>query len=320
MRARLLKRESYIILLTLITWITIAAMNRNFAEPGYVLDIIGNNSVYFLCALGVLPLMIMGGFDLSVSGIILGTSLAVTLLQSYMMLTGFAVLIISIVIGMLLGVLNGYIIGKLKVSSVIVTLAMASIYRGVSKYWFLVHGETTEPLRGMGFFSSTYAGLEIRNIVIIIASMIAYILVHYDRMGRSIFAFGGNPKLAEQAGFDMLKTTVFVYGFSGASAGLAAAMHMLMMANTSIDAYSGLDFILIIIVIIGGLNILGGYGTVLGTVFAAGFYVILKNGLIFTRIPAFWYDVVIGLIIVSTISYDMVKRKLKLRNFRRLER
>jgi len=67
-------------------------------------------------------------------------------------------------------------------------------------------------------------------------------------------------------------------------------------------------------VILGGLNILGGYGSVLGTVFATIFVVILRSGLVFAKVPASWHDMLIGLIIVLVVSYDMLKRKISIEN------
>jgi len=86
-------------------------------------------------------------------------------------------------------------------------------------------------------------------------------------------------------------------------------MHIILLGQANIEAYSNLDFELIIIIIIGGLNILGGYGSVFGTLFATTFMIILKSGLVFARIPAFWHNMLIGLIIVSIVSYDMIQHK-----------
>lgn len=90
-------------------------------------------------------------------------------------------------------------------------------------------------------------------------------------------------------------------------------MHLMTFRQISTEAYSGIEFQLIIIVIIGGLNILGGYGSVMGTFFATLFIVILKSGLVFAKIPVFWHDMMVGFIIIMVISYEMYRHKKRQR-------
>lgn len=309
-KALFTKREGYIVLMTILIWVVISTINPNFARPLYLLDMAGYNSVYYICALGILPLMIMGGIDLSVSGMILATSMVVTMVLSVVDMPLQLLILVAMCVGILLGLLNGLLISWLKVSSVIVTLATLAIYRGLTKFWF----QQTKTLElSSGFIHASkqiFLGLSIQNWMIIFMILITFLILRYQKIGRSIFAYGGNQELAERKGFDRFKTTIFVYSFSGFAAGLSAFMHILLLGQANIEAYSNLDFELIIIIIIGGLNILGGYGTVLGTFFATTFMVILKSGLVFARIPAFWHNLLIGAIIVTIVSYDMIQNKL----------
>lgn len=308
-KALFMKREGYIVLMTILIWIVISTINPNFARPLYLLDMAGYNSVYYICALGILPLMIMGGIDLSVSGMILATSMVVTMVLTVTDLPIPWLLMVAMGVGVLFGLINGLLISWLKVSSVIVTLATLAIYRGITKYWFQ---QTTFEL-STGFIQASkkiFLGLSIQNWMIILMMLLTFILLRYHKIGRSIFAYGGNKELAIRKGFDQFKTTIFVYSFSGFAAGLSAFMHILLLGQANIEAYSNLDFELIIIIIIGGLNILGGYGTVFGTFFATTFMIILKSGLVFARIPAFWHNLLIGIIIVAIVSYDMLQNKM----------
>lgn len=308
-RKLFLKREGYIVLMTVLIWVIISTINPNFARPLYLLDMAGYNSVYYICALGILPLMIMGGIDLSVSGMILSTSMVVTMVLMIADVPLPILMVIAMAVGIIFGLINGILISWLNVSSVIVTLATLTIYRGITKYWF----QQTKTLELSANFlhesKNTLLGLSIQNWMIIFMAIITFVLLKYHKIGRSIFVFGGNKTLAERKGFNSFRTTLFVYGFSGFAAGLSAFMHILLLGQANIEAYSNLDFELIIIIIIGGLNILGGYGSVLGTLFATTFMVILKSGLVFARIPAFWHNLLIGFIIVTIVSYDMIQNK-----------
>lgn len=311
---KLKKRESYIIVLTFMLFIGISLINNNFIKLGFITELIGYNGVYFICALGVLPLMIMRGFDLSVGGMMLVVSAAISLIISYIQLPLFIILIICVCLGYVLGYMNGQLISRFNVSAIIVTLGLYSIYRGVSRFWFRQNDNANFSILSVEFDTITLLGISIQNWLIIVMILLTFYILKYHPIGRSIFAFGGDEKLAIQKGFDQHKVTKFVYVYSGMAAGLASFLHMSLLRHTSIEAYSGIEFKLIIIVILGGLNILGGYGSVLGTVFATIFVVILRSGLVFAKVPASWHDMLIGLIIVLVVSYDMMKRRMLIEN------
>lgn len=309
------KRESYIILLTVAMWATIALINDNFALPGYLLELISFNSVYFIGALSILPLMIKGHFDLSIGGMMAMVSLAMMILMAYMKLPVIVLLILGMLLGSFLGLVNGILINRLKVSSVVVTLAMMNIYYGVSRY--LYHYLDNMMALTRKFESNTFpdAGLYGNHLLIGLMVLLTVYLLRYHPRGRAIYAFGGDAALAAKKGFNNALTTMTVHAFSGLGAGMAAVIHLTIFGQTSTAAYSGIEFELIIIVIMGGLNIMGGYGSTLGTFFAVIFIVILKSGLVFARISVFWHDMLIGLIILLLISYEMFRHRVELNRF-----
>ena len=310
------KRESYIVILTLVLWVVISFINTNFALPSYILELIGFNNVFFICSMGILPLMIKGDFDLSVGGIITTVSLMLTVIVAYIDLPIVVLLPLAGSIGALFGYLNGYIIGKLKVSSVIVTLAMMNIHYGLSKYVHRVFA--IESLSSSSYDIEKYvvSGVPLEIILIILVVLVTFYMIKFRSVGRSAMAFGGDRALAIRKGLDEFRTTVNLHSYSGLMAGIAAGLYILTFNQPSIDVYSGIEFELIIIVVIGGLNILGGYGSVHGTLAAAIFIVILKSGMVFARIPVFWHDMMIGMIIVLVISYDMAKHRDNLKRFK----
>lgn len=303
-------RETYIVVITVLLWVVIAIVNKNFANPSYIIELLGSNGVYFVCAMGILPLMIMKHIDLSVGGIMLITSMIVSMIYSIVSLPIWIVMFIGMVVGGLVGYLNGKIISYFKVSSVIVTIAMLSLYRGISRYWFRQNTGGNFQTDIFEYGLKDFFGIPIQSIIIMIVCLLTVYILKYHPVGRMIYAIGENTENARRLGFDRGRVTRFVYCYSGILAGLAAFIHMSLLGSSNIEAYNGIEFELIIILIIGGLNILGGYGTVHGTFFATTFVIILKSGLIFAQIPAFWHNMVIGVIILLIISYDMIKRKL----------
>jgi simple sugar transport system permease protein/ribose transport system permease protein len=253
--------------------------------------------------------MIMRGIDLSVGGMMMMTSVIISFLLSYIKLPVLALLVVGALIGLLLGFVNGKIIASLKVSSIIVTLATLSIYTGVSRFWFKLNPSASIKLVDYGT-KDNIVNAKAQNLVIIMIGLVTIYILKYSKIGRHIYAIGGNAIIAKRKGINEAKTLIIAYTYSGFCAGVAAFMQMTLLGQTNAQAYTGLEFELIIIVIIGGLNIMGGYGTVVGTFFAASFMIVLRSGMVFARIPAFWHELLIGAIIICIVSYDMFKRKL----------
>ena len=302
------KRESYIFILTFLLWVAISTTNNNFAHPRYLLELIGVNSVYFICALGVLPLMIRGHFDLSIGGIIAFTSVVLIVVTSRLLLPISLVLLISVLVGTLMGMFNGLLIAKFKVSSVVVTLATMYIFYGLSKYIYQVFSEGL--FLGGKYNIQEYNGA-IENISVLFMIFFTYFILRHTKFGRSVYAFGGDRNLALQKGYHESESIIKAHGFSGLSAGIGAALHLITFNQTSGNAYLNIEFELIIIVILGGLYILDGYGTVFGTVMASFFIIILRSGLVFARIPVFWHDMMTGGIMILVITYGVIKARLK---------
>jgi rhamnose transport system permease protein len=304
------KRESYIFFMTVILWIAISTTNLNFAHPAYLLELIGVNSVYFICALGVLPLMIKGHFDLSMGGIIALTSVILSLMTGYILLPIPILIFLGAFIGGLIGVVNGSLIAKFKVSSVVVTLATMYIFYGISK--FIHQTFLGNFFMSDGYMIQDYYGA-IENVSVLLMALTTFFVLKHTQFGRSVYAFGGDRKLAMQKGYRESVSTIRAHGFSGLSAGISAALHLITFNQTSVDAYMNIEFELIIIVILGGLHILGGYGTVFGTLIASLFIIILRSGLVFARIPVFWHDMMVGGIIIGVIAYGVLKDRVKKR-------
>ena len=136
-------------------------------------------------------------------------------------------------------------------------------------------------------------------------------------IGRGIYALGGNLESAERMGFKTNRIVVFVYAFEGFIIGLAAVAHTSIMRQVDPNAFLGFEMQVIAAVVLGGASVLGGYGSVFGTLIGVSLFSVINNGMILARIPTFWQKIVVGLIIISSISADMIQKqrdeKLKVR-------
>jgi simple sugar transport system permease protein len=124
-----------------------------------------------------------------------------------------------------------------------------------------------------------------------------------------VFAIGGNPVSAVRAGINLERTQLFVYGYMGFLAGIAAIGQMAYTKAVDPNGMLGFELTVISAVVIGGANILGGNGSVWGTLLGVILLGVMQNGLILSHIDTYWQKVIVGLVILIAVSYDFLQRK-----------
>jgi ribose/xylose/arabinose/galactoside ABC-type transport system permease subunit len=120
-------------------------------------------------------------------------------------------------------------------------------------------------------------------------------------------------------GFKPDRILIFVYAFEGFLIGLAAVAHTSIMRQVDPNAFLGFEMQVIAAVVLGGASVLGGYGSILGTLIGVSLFCVINNGLILMHIPTFWQKIVVGLIIIGSISIDMTEKKRTERNKTRVD-
>ena len=110
-----------------------------------------------------------------------------------------------------------------------------------------------------------------------------------------------------------------MYSFEGFLIGVAAVVHTSIMRQVDPNAFAGFEMQVIAAVVLGGASILGGYGSVLGTMIGVALFCVINNGLILMHIPVFWQKIVVGLIIIGSISFDMIQKRRLERNTTRVD-
>lgn len=304
------RRESYLLVVCLVLWVVISGVNPNFASPTMMLELIRFNSVYFICSLCLLPLMIKGEIDLSVGGMITATSVVILVIGKVFVLSFYSVVLLGIVLGCFFGCISGHIVGKYKVPSAIVTLSMMNVLYGGAKLLYRANNNPKLLNVSLNQESAGLFAIGLEGVILMVALLGLYYILRHTSIGRSIYAIGGNKTLSKQLYLNPYKTTMSVHAISGFGAGVMAAVNLLTFKQVSVDGTLGIEFELIIIVIIGGVSILGGTGNVFGTFIATMFVVMLKSGLVFVRVPIFWHDMIIGVIIIAVVSYDMFRYRV----------
>lgn len=313
------KKEMGILVMIIVLSIILAFANSNFLTLNNIFDFLRSNAVLGIMAFGVLPVLLTGGIDLSISSTIaLCAVVAGEFMLAFPSSNILIVIIISMAVGAVVGAINGLIITKFDIPPIVATLGTQTIIlAGVLLYtngvwisglpqWFISFGQIQ-----LGAFHSVgkVVGLSMQVILLIVAGLITWLIIKYTLLGRGIYAIGGNKQSAMRVGYNVNKITIFVYIFAGLMTGLAAVTHISIVGQVDPNTYLNYEMDVFAIVFIGGTSVVGGFGTVLGTSLGIVLMAIIKNGLVLAKVPTYWQKVVMGLIILLTVSVDVINRK-----------
>ncbi|RKX84874.1 MAG: ABC transporter permease [Spirochaetes bacterium] len=324
MRRLLQRHEFYVILAILILTIIITSLNPNFLCLENLFDMLKSYSFMGIMAIGVLVVLISGGIDISFTAVAtVSQYIMAVLIIKY---TGNIVLAfsISIIIGVILGLLNASIIYYFNIPTIIVTIGTLNIFYGLLvvfsggrwiytlPQWFARFAE----IRIFTLLNSNGNpyGLSIITAIWIAVTVIAAFILRFTTLGRSLYAVGGcgfNKSPAERAGISIFRVQLFVYSFMGFIAGIAGVVQALLVQTVAPNSMVGKELNVIAAVIIGGASISGGTGSITGTILGVILLAVLSNGLTLMRVPSYWYDVVIGLVILTSVSVSAMQQKRK---------
>jgi rhamnose transport system permease protein len=278
--------------------------------PEYLL---GNNVANVMSNWGFLAILVMGqlcvlltrGIDLSQASVLAFTGMFLAMLSQVMPgLPAIVYLALATIMGAALGAINGALVAVVGIPAIIATLGTMTVIRGLifvlsDGAWISSH-EMSGPFKA--FPAGAFIGLPNVFWVAAIVTIAFWVLLGHRRTGRNIYAYGGNPDAARNAGVSRVKIEMLVYVLSGAAAGLAGYLWAGRFAIAYTQAAEGREFAIIAACVIGGISITGGRGTVLGAVLGSLFIAVVETGLPFLRINPFLQLAVIGAVILIAVA------------------
>lgn len=294
----------------LVVVLLVAAVTPSFRDLGNLNNLILQVSIVAIVAVGSTVVIFSGGIDLSPGSAI---ALMTVLFASAVKLWGvpfFAAILLIVVVGLLLGLLNGALIAYLRIPSFITTLAALSAFRGVA---FMFNNgspvsqvsEWLEPI----FYGRLFR-LPLPLYYVVATYALAFWFLRYTITGRSIYAVGGNPNAARLSGIDVRKTQLIAFAIAGLCAAFGAMLMAARLNSGSPNYGVGLELSAIAAAVIGGASLAGGRGNILNTVIGALTIVVVQNGLNLNAIPTSVQNVVTGAIIVLAVGIDMWRAEL----------
>lgn len=327
--ARILTHENSIIffgLMALVVFFTVLSGPSAFLSAQNIANIALNASQPMILVSGIAILMVAGGLDLSVGGIIIFASVVAgkamlmmvgpiaesSVAPAWLLASGIAVgFLVAIVSGMFWGTVNGLILTRMRISPLIATLATLSVTIGLAQIISSGVNVTSLPVAlQTGFGGARLGGiLPYPVIVAIVVTVVLWILLEKTRFGMRTFAVGGSEQAASRAGIDVDRHMLKLYVLVGALSGLVAFIDISRFGTASLAGHSQDALNAIAAAVIGGVSLFGGKGKMSGAVIGVLIPAVLANGLVIIRVVPFWQNVAIGVVLVLAVYADHARRK-----------
>ena len=288
--------------------IVVGLDNPRFLATRNLSDVLLGNAYIAVAAVGMSMVIVSGNIDISVGALIgvlatISGTLAVD--GAPIVVTWLA----PLVVGVAVMALQGAVVAYLRIPAIVVTLGMLSILKGglIS----VTGGKWITDLPD-GFH---LADIELFDVLpmpvflMIVATVVAALWMRYSALGRAIYAVGGNAEAARLCGISQPRTVVMVFALHGFFAGIASLLYATELRVIQSTVPPNLELTIITASVVGGVSILGGVGTVIGSTLAAVLIAEIASALVFVNVSPYWIRAVQGVLILVTVIADILRRR-----------
>ncbi len=309
------QRETTIIIVIILLCIIVSLRTPYFLTGENLNDIFVNISILSIVAMGQMMVIVTAGIDLSVASVIGFSAMTVGLIiRDNPGIPPLLTLPLGIVIGLVMGMLNGILVTKGRVPPIITTLSTMGIYRGA--ILIISQGKWVNtyqlPTDFVSMTKNTLLGIPNLVWFAVVIAILAYFFVGHSQAGRSIFAVGGNLLGAKMAGIRTNRILFMVYSISGSLAGLAGTLWVSRQAAAWNDTALGFELQTVAACVLGGVNIMGGIATVPGVLLGALLLGIVTISVRLIDISPFWEQAFYGAVILLAIAVDaLMSRRIQ---------
>ena len=286
---------------------------NSFASPYFLnawnlSDATFNFTEKALIAFAMAMLIIAGEIDLSVASIIALTSTAMGLAMQAG--AGVPVLVmVGLVTGLLCGAFNGFLVAGMGLPSIVVTIGTLSLFRGIA---YIVLGDQafTKYPPGFDFFGQGYVWwvFSFELALFAVAALAFYVLLHRTNFGRAVYAIGNNATAAQFSGIRVARVRFILFMLTGLMSGIAAICLTSRLGSTRPSIATGFELEVITMVVLGGVSILGGSGSIAGVVLAALIMGMVTFGFGLLNVPGIVMSIFLGLLLIGVIAVPRLLR------------
>jgi len=296
-----------------------SVLTPNFLTVNNILNnVLVTSAVLGMVVIAESLILISGYFDLSLESVVgLAPAFAVWLVLPAaaggigLELNPIIAIVAMFVISVAVGLVNGFLIAKLRLNAFMVTLAMLILLRGL--VLGISGGRTFSGLpdefRWLG--STFILGVSVQVWILAIAFVVAAIFMRNHPTGRRIYAMGGNEDAAEAAGINTKRLTIGLFVAGAVIAAIAGLMLTSRIASVTASQGDGMIFTVFAAAVIGGISLNGGKGTVIGALTGVLLLGLIQNILTLTNVPSFWIDAIYGLIILAALVFGVVSERVR---------
>lgn len=279
-----------------------------FLSIGNFLNILVNVTAIGIIAIAMTLVIVSGGLDLSVGSVVALTGVIIAQL-SHQMPIGAAIAIAALC-GLAIGAFNGFAITRLGINPLITTLGTLSIARGLSLVYSRGATQSIDN-EAFAFLGRGYVlGVPFQVIVLISLSLVAAWVMRSTVFGRSIYAVGGNAQASRLAGLPVQRLQMMVYILSALSAVLASIFSTSQLGAAAPTASTGIELSVIAAVILGGTSLVGGKGTIVGTLLGVLILGTLNNGLTLLNVSSNYQEIARGVVLLLAVALDQIRLRL----------
>jgi ribose transport system permease protein len=300
----------------IVLFIFFSIVGKNFFTMRSVLSLLLQTSATTIMGIGVTFAIITGGIDLSIGSVVALTG-TVAVMAAMAGVPIWISMLIGILVGVVTGLLNGLMITKLRLPPFIATLGMLMVARGVA---LTITNANAWPApdafgnlgNGTIFdLGRTFPGIPYPVLLMIAVAFIFSFVLGKTRIGRYIYAVGSNEEAARLSGIKINQVKITAYIISGALAGLVGIILASRMVTSQPNSADGYELYAIASAVIGGTSLMGGVGTIAGTVIGSFIIGILTVGLTMSGANYFLQKIVIGLVVIGAVAVDQLKSRRK---------
>ena len=278
-----------------------------FASAGSLLDVFNDTSILIILALGQMAVILTRCIDLSMASNLALVGMCTAMLNASFPLIPVPILVvIALMLGALLGTINGLLVWKLDIPPIVVTLGTLTIFRGIifllsDGQWVNAH-EMSPAFKA--FPRADFLGVPVLSWFAIVSIVFMYLLLSRTPQGRAFYAVGGNPNAAVYTGINVGRSRFNAFVLSGALSGISGYLWVSRYAVAYVDIAAGFELDVVAACVIGGISIAGGMGSVAGAVLGALFLGVIKNALPVINISPFWQQAISGAAIIIAVIFN----------------
>jgi ribose/xylose/arabinose/galactoside ABC-type transport system permease subunit len=301
------RHEMKLAFLLLVLGIALAVAAPRFFSPVNLALLARSMGVLLIVSVGMLNVILSGGIDVSAGAILAVVSVVLVRLGNHG-LSASTVLPLSLLTGAALGAVNAALIAELRIPPIVATLGTAGLFRGLLLEWTQGEWESSIPAWLNAVGRPRWGGLDASVLAAALLMLAAGCVLHRTQIGRSLFRFGDSPVAAARTGISPRQPIYLAYVSLGILTAIGAVFYAAQLGAVQGNAANGYELTVIAAVVLGGADILGGRGSLLGTFLGVLLLCSLEQALVLLHVATFWQNIATGAIVLLGVILSTAAR------------